>query len=28
MRRFLPKTGKKMDWRARVHSLVNEAASN
>lgn len=27
MRRFLPKTGKKMDWRARVHSLVNEAAS-
>jgi len=27
MRRFLPKTGKKMDWRARVHSLVSEAAA-
>lgn len=27
MRRFLPKTGKKMDWRSRVHSLVSEAAS-
>eukprot|EP01083_Nonionella_stella_P036053 98387_1 len=26
MRRFLPKTGNKMDWRARVHSLVAEAA--
>merc|ERR1712154_609896 len=25
MRRFLPKTGKKMDWRARVHSLLSEA---
>lgn len=27
MRRFLPKTGKKMDWRARTHNLVSEAAS-
>jgi len=27
MRRFLPKTGNKMDWRARVHSLVSEAAA-
>mmetsp|Transcript_7829 Transcript_7829/g.12844 ORF Transcript_7829/g.12844 Transcript_7829/m.12844 type:complete len:293 (+) Transcript_7829:153-1031(+) len=27
MRRFLPKTGKRMDWRARVHNLVSEAAS-
>eukprot|EP01083_Nonionella_stella_P036055 98389_1 len=27
MRRFLPKTGKKMDWRAKVHSLVSEAAA-
>lgn len=27
MRRFLPKTGKKMDWRARTHNLVSEASS-
>jgi len=27
MRRFLPKTGKKMDWRARTHNLVSEAAA-
>eukprot|EP01084_Bolivina_argentea_P252566 423943_1 len=26
MRRFLPKIGKKMDWRASVHNLVTEAA--
>jgi len=27
MRRFLPKTQKKMDWRARTHNLVSEAAA-
>ena len=25
--RFLPKTQKKMDWRARTHNLVSEAAA-
>lgn len=28
MRRFLPKTGKKMDWRVSVHALAAEAASS
>jgi len=28
MRRFLPKTGVKMDWRANIHNLVAEAASH
>jgi len=27
MRRFLPKVGKKLDWRVSVHSLAAEAAS-
>lgn len=27
MRRFLPKIGKKLDWRVSVHSLASEAAS-
>jgi len=27
MRRFLPKTGVKMDWRQSIHALVAEAAA-
>mmetsp|Transcript_24929 Transcript_24929/g.40374 ORF Transcript_24929/g.40374 Transcript_24929/m.40374 type:complete len:292 (+) Transcript_24929:79-954(+) len=27
MRRFYPVTGQKLDWKARVHSLIAEAAS-
>jgi len=27
MRRFLPKVGKKLDWRVSVHSLTAEASS-